>query len=369
MGSGIMDAVVADLKVFGLDFAEGEDQDAIAEKCFDSLCLPGFSLNFCTEQDVLLGKLGLCHEFALWKFLVNGIFPVGSCDLVITETLFDAVPVRIYQCKTSNPEKRQGLVWLHGGVGISGSFPQQRGCYAAVSYFLKNATEFGVDPQRIVLGGDSSGGALVLAVSQDLVFRTDLPRVRAHVLLYPFLQALDFNLPSYQQNQSVPLLFRRNFIRFGLFYLAGKKLNIDCALSQAHIPEHLRAKYQKWISHEHIPEKFKRRGYVPFIPGPFSEDLFKECEKVFEARFSPLLTEDDVLQQFPETFLLTCEYDIFRDEGLLYKKRLDDNRVRVTWKHLEDGFHGISLLIGLGAMEFPGTRSSLKSVIQFLQRF
>lgn len=30
-----MDAVVADLKVFGLDFAEGEDQDAIAEKCED----------------------------------------------------------------------------------------------------------------------------------------------------------------------------------------------------------------------------------------------------------------------------------------------------------------------------------------------
>lgn len=33
MGLGMMDAVVADLKVFGLDFAEGEDRDAIAEKC------------------------------------------------------------------------------------------------------------------------------------------------------------------------------------------------------------------------------------------------------------------------------------------------------------------------------------------------
>ncbi|XP_013930114.1 PREDICTED: DNA polymerase alpha subunit B-like [Thamnophis sirtalis] len=41
MGSGIMDAVVADLKVFGLDFAEGEDQDAIAEK-LEEICMTGW---------------------------------------------------------------------------------------------------------------------------------------------------------------------------------------------------------------------------------------------------------------------------------------------------------------------------------------
>ncbi|XP_060550358.1 DNA polymerase alpha subunit B isoform X1 [Pantherophis guttatus] len=42
MGSaGIMDAVVADLKVFGLDFAEEEDQDAIAEK-LEEICMTGW---------------------------------------------------------------------------------------------------------------------------------------------------------------------------------------------------------------------------------------------------------------------------------------------------------------------------------------
>uniref|UniRef100_A0A8C5S2T8 DNA polymerase alpha subunit B n=1 Tax=Laticauda laticaudata TaxID=8630 RepID=A0A8C5S2T8_LATLA len=41
MGPGIMDAVVADLKVFGLDFAEGEDQDAIAEK-LEEICMTGW---------------------------------------------------------------------------------------------------------------------------------------------------------------------------------------------------------------------------------------------------------------------------------------------------------------------------------------
>ncbi|XP_070812374.1 arylacetamide deacetylase-like 4 [Pituophis catenifer annectens] len=246
---------------------------------------------------------------------------------------------------------------------------QRRSCFAAVSYFLKYAKDFGVDPQWIVLGGDSSGGNIVVAISQQLVFRKDLPRVRAHVLLYPFLQGVDFNLPSHQQNQSVPLLLKRDAITFGKFYLTGKTSDSDGVMANAHVPEHLRAKYQKWISAEHIPEEFKLRGYVPFVPGRFSEDLFKECEGVFEPEFSPLLTEDAVLKQYPETFLLTCEYDIFRDDGLLYKKRLEDNGVPVTWHHLEDGFHGITLLIGFGPMEFPGTRRGLKSVIQFLERF
>ncbi|XP_058017140.1 arylacetamide deacetylase-like 4 [Ahaetulla prasina] len=315
--------------------------------------------------------------------------------------LFDTVPVRLYRCKTSNPEKRRGLVWIHGGAGLFGSlksyerlcrffaqesatvvvsigyplapehpYPaQQRSCYAAVSYFLEYAQDFGVDPQRIVLGGDSSGGSVVAAISQQLVFRKDLPQVRAHVLIYPYLQVVDFNLPSYQQNQSVPLLLMRDMIRFGKFYLTGKSSDVDGVMANAHVPEHLRAKYQKWISAELIPEEFKVRGYVPFVPGRFSEDLFKECERAFDPMFSPLLMEDAVLRRFPETFLLTCEYDVFRDDGWLYKKRLEDNGVPVTWHHLEDGFHGITLLLGFGPLEFPGTRRSLKSTIQFLERF
>uniref|UniRef100_A0A8C6XSJ7 Alpha/beta hydrolase fold-3 domain-containing protein n=2 Tax=Naja naja TaxID=35670 RepID=A0A8C6XSJ7_NAJNA len=358
-----------------------------------------FSICILEKLGVILEKLGICSKLAVRRFLMDGVFPPGPCDLSIEETLFDTVPVRIYQSKTPSPEKRRGLVWIHGGGGIFGSFKsherlcrffaqesatvvvaigyplapehpypaQQRSCYSAISYFLKHAAEFGVDPQRIVLGGDSSGGSFVVAASQQLVLRQDLPQVRAHVLIYPYLQALDFNLPSYQQNQWVPLLFKTEIIRFGNIYVTGNSSGADAAMLNGHVPEKLRIKYQKWISAEHIPEEFKGRGYVPFVPGHFSEALFKECTKIFEATFSPLLTEDAILRQFPKTFLLTCEYDILRDEGLLYKKRLEDNGVPVTWHHLEDGFHGISLLVGFGPLEFPGTRRGLKTIIQFLE--
>ncbi|KAL7978589.1 hypothetical protein Chor_005571 [Crotalus horridus] len=296
----------------------------------------------------------MCSEVDVLRLLINRKLPMRASDLIVKETLFDTVPVRVYAYPLA-PEH---------------PYPaQQVSCYAAVLHFLKNAQDYGVDPERIVLGGDSSGGTIVAAISQQLVSRKDLPRVKAHVLLYPYVQTLDSNLPSYQQNHSVPLLFKRHAISFFMLYLTGSDIGVDGVMANAHLSQEVRAKYQKWVSPDHIPQEFKVRGYVPFVPSLFSEELFRLYERSFEPRLSPLLAEDAILRQFPETFLLTCEYDIFRDDGLLYKRRLEENGVAVTWHHLEDGFHGISLMIGLGPMEFPGTRSSLQRVLQFLERF
>ncbi|XP_026550179.1 arylacetamide deacetylase-like 3, partial [Notechis scutatus] len=143
--------------------------------------------------------------------------------------------------------------WFRYPLAPEHPYPaQQRSCYVAVSYFLKHAVDFGVDPQRIVLGGDSIGGSIVVAISQQLVLRQDLPQVRAHVLVFPFLQALDYNLPSYQQNQWVPFLLKTDVGHFGKIYVTGNSLGADAVMLNAHVPEKLRIKYQKWISAEHI---------------------------------------------------------------------------------------------------------------------
>uniref|UniRef100_A0A8C6VIG6 Alpha/beta hydrolase fold-3 domain-containing protein n=1 Tax=Naja naja TaxID=35670 RepID=A0A8C6VIG6_NAJNA len=351
------------------------------------------------EQAVILEKLRICPQYVVWRLLINGIPPGRDPDLIIKEMLFDTVPVRVYwPRRAAGAEPRRGLVWVHGGVGLFGSprayerlcrliaresatvvvyplapehpYPaQQLSCYAAVSHFLKNAGGYGVDPQRVVLAGDSSGAAIVAAVSQQLVMRTDLPRARGHVLLYPFLQALDFNLPSHQQNHSFPLLVKKQAASLGLLYLLGTDARVEEVMGNAHVPQELRAKYRKWISAELIPEEFRVSAHQPFVPAPFSEGLYQACQRAFEPTLSPLLAEDAVIRHFPETLLLTCEYDIFRDDGLLYKKRLEENGVPVTWHHLKDGFHGICLLTGLGPLEFPSTRKSMKSIIRFLERF
>ncbi|NWR72707.1 ADCL4 protein, partial [Centropus unirufus] len=223
-------------------------------------------------------------------------------------------------------------------------------CLAATIHFMRVAQDYGVDPCRITVCGDSSGGTLAAAVAQALVNRTDLPKLRAQILIYPFLQAVDFNLPSYQQNKGVPLLLKERTIALGLKYL-NKDLSATEPLSKhCHVPEYLRLKYQKWVSADYIPQEFKTRGYKPSTAHSFSEELYTMVKAVFDPVFSPLLAEDSVIARLPETFILTCEFDVLRDDGLLYKKRLKDHGIKVTWCHLQEGFHGTLFLAFLGGL-------------------
>ncbi|XP_032992038.1 arylacetamide deacetylase-like 4 [Lacerta agilis] len=367
--------------------------------CRARLLVFDFLLGYKLVLAGILEKLGICHRYSLLRAMCIFIPIKKDPKLIIKDLDFDGVPGRVYWPKTSPAGKRRGIIYFHGGVGLFGSirttekicrsiahqtdsvvmcvefrlapehpFPVPvLDCCTAAIHFMKNAKEYGVDPSRIAIAGESSGGTFAAAICQELVTREDLPRVRAQVLVYPFLQGMDFNLPSYQQNHSVPPFFRKRTLKLGLTYLTGKTMNVDGILKGAHFPPDLREKYQKWISADNIPEEFKARGYVPVAPAPFSEELYEQVKRGTETMFSPLLAEDDIIRQLPETFILTCEYDAFRDDGLLYKKRLEDNGVPVTWYHVQDGFHGIMVMAGWRSIEFPSTQNCLQNVIQFFK--
>ncbi|NWT09710.1 ADCL4 protein, partial [Vireo altiloquus] len=121
-------------------------------------------------------------------------------------------------------------------------------CLNATQHFLQHLEHYGVDPARVIVCGDSAGGNLAAAVSQTLAGRSDLPRLRAQILIYPGLQALDFNLPSYQQNRGVPLLFREQAVFYALQYVQGDASNLEEILEGSHIPPDMRLKYRKWVS-------------------------------------------------------------------------------------------------------------------------
>ncbi|XP_077776377.1 arylacetamide deacetylase-like 4 [Podarcis muralis] len=363
------------------------------------MLLHDFSVGYGLALAGILEKMGICHRYSIIRAMCLFIPIMKDSKLIIKDLVFDGVPVRLYWPKTSPAGNRKGIVFLHGGAAVAGSIRTSEmicraiahqtdsvvmcaeyrlapehpypvpvlDCLTAVIYFLKNAKEYGVDPSHIAIAGESSGGTFTAAICQELVTREDLPRVRAQVLIYPFLQGLDFNLPSYQQNHSVPPMFRKRTVKVGLTYLTGKTMNVDGVLKGAHVPPDLREKYQKWISADNISEEFKARGYVPVAPAPFSEELYEQVKRGTETMFAPLLAEDDIICQLPETFILTCEYDGFRDDGLLYKKRLEDNGVPVTWYHVQDGYHGIMALAGWGPLAFLNTQKCLQSVIQFLK--
>jgi len=61
--------------------------------------------------------------------------------------------------------------------------------YAATQYLAEHAAEFGIDPNRIAVGGDSAGGNLAAVVSLLARDRRG-PRLKFQLLIYPLV---DFN--------------------------------------------------------------------------------------------------------------------------------------------------------------------------------
>ncbi|XP_009905037.2 arylacetamide deacetylase-like 4 [Dryobates pubescens] len=346
----------------------------------------------------ILEKIGICSQVGFVRYM-QGRTPGADPKLFIKDLCFEKVPVRIYQPKVPSAGRRRGVMFFHGGGWVFGSFetheklccciaresesvviavgyrlaPEHKypaayeDCLNATIHFMKNAEHYGVDPANVIVCGDSAGGNLAAAVSQTLAGRSDLPKLRAQILIYPGLQALDFNLPSYQQNQGVPLLHREHAAFYVLQYLNGDAANMEEVLKGSHIPIDIKLKYSKWVSPDNIPEKFKVRGYKPHVLLDCTTEVFEKVKRFCEPNLCPLLAEDSTVQQLPESFILTCEYDVLRDDGLLYKKRLEDNGVQVTWCHLEDGFHGIINSFNNGWLSFLAGKRGLDNVVNFLK--
>ncbi|XP_054837244.1 arylacetamide deacetylase-like 4 [Eublepharis macularius] len=344
-------------------------------------------------------KLGICNQIAFVRFVLNLALPGKEPNLLIRDTKFEQVPVRIYQPKTPSAQPRKGLLYLHGGCGIFGSnrgyervcrhlargsdlvvvyveyrlapeheHPAQLSdCLTATTYFLNHSKDYGVDPNCIILAGESSGGALVAAINRELIKSSTTPKVQAQILIYPFLQIMDLSLPSHQQNHLGPGLTRKRAMKLGLVFIKGKGDDVERLMNNAHVPESMKTKYKKWLSADCIPEEFKSRGYKPPSPIPFSKELCELTRLNDETMLSPILDEDAIVQQLPKTYILTCEYDLIRDDGLLYKKRLEDNNVSVTWNHVKDGFHGFIMFIDIWPLEFSCTKNAFEDILKFIK--
>ncbi|NXY86769.1 ADCL4 protein, partial [Alcedo cyanopectus] len=343
----------------------------------------------------ILENIGICSQICFLRYVQGSKARGGDPELFIKDLCFQKVPVRIYQPKVPSASQRRGVMFFHGGGWVFGDLeshdelcrfiareshsvlvsvgyrlaPEHKypaayeDCLNATIHFMRNTELYGVDPANVTVCGDSAGGNLAAAVSQTLAGRSDLPKLRAQILIYPGLQALDFNLPSYHQNQRVPPLFREHAAFFLLKYLSGHGLHVQELLEGSHIPMDIQLNYRKWVSPDNIPEEFKARGYKPHVLLDCTSEVHETVKSLCEPNLCPLLAEDAVVHQLPESFILTCEYDVLRDDGLLYKKRLEDNGVPVTWCHLEDGFHGIINSCSSPWLSFPAGKRGVERIV------
>ncbi|NXS05181.1 AAAD deacetylase, partial [Oxylabes madagascariensis] len=222
-------------------------------------------------------------------------------------------------------------------------FPAQfEDVYAVTKFFLQSKvlSQYGVDPARVCVAGDSAGGNLAAAVAQQLSEDPEVKtKLKAQVLIYPALQTLDMNLPSYQDNADKPLLSRSLMVRFWSEYFTSDPALREAMASNSHVPAeagHLLpfVNWSRWLP----AEMRGARAYGGVMPG--SAELARRYPGFLDPRAAPLLASEARLRRLPPAYILTCEHDVLRDDGAMYAARLRAAGVPVTHHHATDAFHG-----------------------------
>jgi acetyl esterase len=221
--------------------------------------------------------------------------------------------VRIITPLGAGPEPRPVMVYFHGGGWVLGNIESHEGvcralanaagvtvvsvdyrlapehkfpaaaldAYAAVIWVAASAQEFGADPTRIIVAGDSAGGNLA-AVACLMARDHRGPSLAYQVLIYPIT---DFNLErtSYQECAQGFFLTRAEMAWY-------------------------------WDHYVKTPDD-RRHPYA-----------------------SPCQSTD--LSGLPRALVITAEFDVLRDEGEDYARQLQAAAVPVKLRRYDGMIHG-----------------------------
>lgn len=160
--------------------------------------------------------------------------------------------------------------------------------YQALCWVSEQATQIGVDPQRIALGGDSAGGNLAAAAALMARDRSG-PIVEHQYLFYPALDS-GMTMPSFSQ------------------YAAGYYLTQEA---------------MGWCWDNYLGQEPDRQQ--PYVSPWYAPTLIN----------------------LPPATILVCEYDPLRDEGERYARRLHVAGISVKCLRLPGMVHACMHMTGL----------------------
>jgi acetyl esterase len=152
--------------------------------------------------------------------------------------------------------------------------------YAATQFIAEHPAEFGIDPNRIAVGGDSAGGNLATVVAL-LSRERGGPRLKFQLLIYPVVDFYDQS-PSMQQYSQGYFLTREGM---------------------------------DWFTNSYLPSR----------------------EAGLEPSASPMNATD--LSALPPAMVITAECDPLRDQGEEYARKLQGAGVPVELKRYEGMIH------------------------------
>ena len=219
-------------------------------------------------------------------------------------------------------------------------------CTKATVWFLQNARRLNVDPSRIAVLGEGTGGNIAAAIVHRLRFNKEyssVPNVKLQVLFYPLLQAFDFQTPSYQQNGNDPtLLFTtRMSARSWCLYMGGNNVNfVEEFITNNHTSSSAKTSStpSKLLDHNRILNHFKVTNYTAPLSNYGNEEIYNKTRDFVEnPEISPLFYTD--LGGLPETYIAIGQFDVVRDENILFADRLEEAGVKVHRKYYDMGLH------------------------------
>jgi acetyl esterase len=181
-------------------------------------------------------------------------------------------------------------------------------CYAVLKWISERGGEAGLDPEKIVIAGDSVGGNMSAAVTL-LAKRRGGPKLRGQLLFYPVTDAR-MDSGSYEQFADGPWLTRAAM---------------------------------RWFWDQYLPE-VERRG---------------------DPLASPLQAEVEELRGLPPALVITDENDVLRDEGEAYARRLAQAGVEVTAVRYLGTIHDFVMLNAIAGT--PATRGAIAQAIAALR--
>ena len=171
---------------------------------------------------------------------------------------------------------------------LSGKYPFPYGvedCYAALKWIHAHADELGIDAQRVVVYGESAGGALAAAVAQMARDRGEVP-VHAQMLIYPVT---------------------------------------DCSASTESARTFTDTPIWRADANQKMWQVYLRNSRPPYSPYA-----------------SPMLAKS--LSGLPPAYVETAEFDPLRDEGIAYARRLQADGVDVTLVETKRTVHGYDMI-------------------------
>ncbi|ELK13614.1 Arylacetamide deacetylase-like 1 [Pteropus alecto] len=252
-------------------------------------------------------------------------------------------------------------------------FPEQiHDVVRATKYFLQPEVlqKYSVDPGRIGISGDSAGGNLAAVLCQQFSQDVNLKKkLKVQALIYPVLQALDFNTPSYQQNVNIPILPRHTMVKYWVEYFKASYDFVQAMVVNNHtsLDEEEATALRAHLNWTSLLPASITKNYKPVVQTTGDARILQEIPQLLDARSAPLIADQEVLKHLPKTYILTCEHDVLRDDGIMYAKRLESADVEVTLDYFEDGFHGCMIFTRWPTNFAVGIRTK-NSYIEWLDR-